>query len=78
MLLGKSNNTLKGVLPNAVTMARMTTPRPNTSERSLTSPKKFRSMKGLSTDKECPSQFRQIGHGLQPYLLGKEGMGKEG
>jgi glycine cleavage system protein P-like pyridoxal-binding family len=39
MLLGKSGNTLKGVLPNAVTVARMATPRPNTSERSLTSPR---------------------------------------
>jgi hypothetical protein len=35
--------------PHAVTMARMATPRPNTSERSLTSPRKFISMKGLST-----------------------------
>jgi hypothetical protein len=48
MLLGKSGNILKGVLPHVVTMARMDTPRPNTSERSLTSPRKFRSMKGLS------------------------------
>jgi hypothetical protein len=29
-------------------------------------------------DKECSSQFRQIRYDLQPYLLGKEGMGKEG
>jgi hypothetical protein len=29
-------------------------------------------------DEECPSQFGQIGHGLQPYLSDKEGMGKEG
>jgi len=49
MLLDKSGNTLKGVLPHAVTVARMATSRPNTSERSLTSPRKFRSMKGLST-----------------------------
>jgi hypothetical protein len=49
MLLCKSDNTLKGVLPYAVTVARMATPRPNTLERSLTSPRKFRSMKGLST-----------------------------
>jgi hypothetical protein len=32
ILLGESGNTLKGVLPHAFTMARMTTPRPNTSE----------------------------------------------
>jgi hypothetical protein len=49
MLLGKSNNTLKGVLPHALTMARMAGPRPNTSKRSFTSPRKFRPMKGLST-----------------------------
>jgi hypothetical protein len=49
MLLDKSGNTLKGVLPYAVIVARMATSRPNTSERSLTSPRKFRSMKGLST-----------------------------
>jgi hypothetical protein len=49
MLLGKSGNTLKGVLPHAVTMTRMATPRPNTPERSLTSTRKFISMKGLST-----------------------------
>jgi hypothetical protein len=47
MLIGKSSNTLKGVLPHAITMARMETPRPNTSERSLTSPRKFRSMKSF-------------------------------
>jgi hypothetical protein len=29
-------------------------------------------------DEECLSQFGQIGHSLQLYLLGKEGMGKEG
>jgi hypothetical protein len=46
MLLGKSSNTLKGVLPHAVIVARMATPRPNTSEKSLTSPRKFRYMKG--------------------------------
>jgi hypothetical protein len=49
ILLGKSSNTLKGVLPHAITMTRMATPGPNTFERSLTSPRKFRSMKGLST-----------------------------
>jgi hypothetical protein len=49
MFLGKRGNTLKGVLPHAVTMTRMAIPRPNTSKRSLTSPRKFRSMKGLST-----------------------------
>jgi hypothetical protein len=49
MLLDKSGNTLKGVLPHVVTVARMATSRPNTSERSLTSPRKFRSMKDLST-----------------------------
>jgi hypothetical protein len=49
MLLGKSGNTLKGVLPHAITMARVAAPRPNTLERSLTSPRKFRPMKGLST-----------------------------
>jgi hypothetical protein len=49
MLLDKSSNTLKGVLPHAVAMARVATPKPNTSERSLTSPRKFRPMKGLST-----------------------------
>jgi hypothetical protein len=49
MLLGKSGNTVKGVLPHAVTVAKKVTPRPNTSERSLTSPTKFRSMKDLST-----------------------------
>jgi hypothetical protein len=48
-LLSKSGNTLKGVLPHVVIMARMATPRPNISERSLTSPRKFRPMKGLST-----------------------------
>jgi hypothetical protein len=30
MLLGKSGNTLKGVLPHVVTVARIATPRPNT------------------------------------------------
>jgi hypothetical protein len=49
MLLSKNDNTLKEVLPHAVTMARMVTPRPNASERSLTSPRKFRPMKGLLT-----------------------------
>jgi hypothetical protein len=49
MLLGKSGNTLKGVLPHGVTMTRMATPRQNTLERSLTSPRKFKFMKGLST-----------------------------
>jgi hypothetical protein len=48
ILLGKSGNTLKGVLPHAITMARMATPRPNTLERSLTSARKFRPMKDLS------------------------------
>jgi hypothetical protein len=32
MLLCKSGNTPKGVLPHVITMARMVTPRPNTSE----------------------------------------------
>jgi len=49
MLLVKSGNTLKRVLPHVVTLARMATPRQNTSERNLTSPRIFRPMKGLST-----------------------------
>jgi hypothetical protein len=49
MLLGKSGIALKAVLPHAITVARKVTPRPNTLERSLTSPRKFRSLKGLST-----------------------------
>lgn len=49
MLLAKSGNTLKEVLLHAVTMARIATPRPNSSKRSLTSPRKFRPMMGLST-----------------------------
>jgi hypothetical protein len=49
MLLDKSDNTLKVILPHAVIVARMATARPNTSKRSLTSPRKFRSMKDLST-----------------------------
>jgi hypothetical protein len=49
MLFGKSDNTLKGVPPHAITMTRMATPRPNTLERCLTTPRKFRSMKDWST-----------------------------
>jgi hypothetical protein len=48
MLLGKSGNTLKRVLPHAITVARMATPKPNTLEISFTRPRKFRSMKDFS------------------------------
>jgi hypothetical protein len=48
------------------------------SDWSLTSPRKFKSMKACLHDEECPSLFGQIGHGLQPYLTCKEGMSKEG
>jgi len=78
MLLGKSCNTLKEVLPHAVIMARMATPRPNSSKRSLRSPRRFRPMIACQHDEKCPSQTNQFGHGSQPYHTGKEGMGKEG
>jgi hypothetical protein len=64
MLLGKSGNTLKRVLPYAITVARMVTSRPNTSERSFTCPRKFKFMRAWLHDEECLNQFGQIGHGL--------------
>jgi hypothetical protein len=47
MLLCQSGNTLKGVLPHTVTMARLATPRPNALSWRLASLSQIRSMKGL-------------------------------
>jgi hypothetical protein len=49
MLFGNNGIILKGVLPHAVYVVSMATPRPNASEWSLTSPRRNRTMKGLST-----------------------------
>jgi hypothetical protein len=49
MLFGNNDIILKGVLSHAVYVVNMVTPRPNASEWSLTSPRRNRPMKGLST-----------------------------
>jgi hypothetical protein len=49
MLFGNSGIILKRILPHAITMVSMATSKLNASKSSLTSPRKIRPMKGLST-----------------------------